>query len=92
MRRFWFAALTLPVAGLLLAVTPDSAPVAREPRFDEPGAAARHDLLRRMPAGGGADMPARYEAAAARLMGLERFSSRINRSIPFAQAPARVWT
>jgi hypothetical protein len=92
MQRLWLAAVTLPIAGLLLALTPEPGPVLREPRFDEPGAAARHDLLRRLPIDGGADMPARYEAATARLMSLERFSSRINRTLPAAQAPTRVWT
>jgi photosystem II stability/assembly factor-like uncharacterized protein len=97
MRRFWLAAVTLPIAGLLLALTPDSHPaktghhMSREARFDEPGAAARHDLLRRLPTSGGADMPARYEDATARLMALERFSSRINRTIPGAQPQSRVW-
>ncbi|HET9703872.1 MAG TPA: hypothetical protein VFP85_07565 [Vicinamibacterales bacterium] len=91
MRRLWLATVTLPIAGLLLALTPEPAPVLRQPRFDEPGAAARHDLLRRLPTDGGADMPARYEAATARLMALERFSSRINRTIPAAQGQTRVW-
>ncbi len=63
-----------------------------EPRFDEPGAAARHDLLRRRPADERVDMPQLYDAAARRVAELSRFASRINRALPAAQAHARVWT
>ncbi len=66
-------------------------PEDEQPRFDEPGAAARHDLLRRRPADERLDMPQLYDAAARRLSSLSRFSSRINRAVPAAQPQARVW-
>ena len=36
-------------------------------------------------------MPQRYDAAARQLASLERFASRINRAVPSAQPPSRVW-
>ena len=62
-----------------------------EPGFDQPCAAARYDLERRRPAGGGLDLPTHYDLAAARASRLDRFASRINRSVAFAQPATRVW-
>lgn len=89
-RHLWFALTAGCVAALLLTIEPADRPAEHEPGFDEPGAAARHDLLRRLPASG-EDMPGLYAAAARRFEGLSRFASRINRAIPAAQPEARVW-
>jgi hypothetical protein len=88
----WFAALLSLIGGLLVLASsaPTRVAVAERPRFDEPGAAAWHDLRRRQPADGG-DMPTLYDAAARQVEGLARFASRINRTLPFAQPEARVW-
>jgi len=88
-RPLWFLA-TVGILGLLLSIGPGDPLPEREPRFDEPAAAAWHDLQRRIPTGGGG-MPAMYEAAARRLDGMSRFASTINRTIPFAQPQTRVW-
>lgn len=79
------------IVALVLGLRPVPAPAEATGRFDEPGAAARHDLMRRIPADG-SSMPDRYVAAERRLGGLPRFASRINRFIPSAQAATRVWT
>jgi hypothetical protein len=87
-RSLWFAVTGIAVLALLVTIQP------RQPRheagFDQPGAASWHDLQRRVPTGGG-EMPAMYERASTALSRLERFASRINRSIPAAQPAARVW-
>ena len=62
-----------------------------EPGFDQPDTAAQYDIERRRPVTGSLDMPALYDLAAARVARLDRFASRINRSVPFAQAATRVW-
>ena len=85
----WFAATAALIGAMLLALG------SRQVRdveggFDEPGAAAWHDLQRRIPIEGG-DMPALYERASASLARLQRFASRINRPIPATQPAARVW-
>jgi hypothetical protein len=88
-RSLWFVLTVALVGALLIALGPDTS-LEREPGFDQPGAAAWHDVLRRVPADG-ASMPGLYEAAARRLGTLERFASRINRTIPSAQPATRVW-
>lgn len=98
MRRASWLLLTLAaVLGLLSAIRPAVHPTAAigvktedKGGFDQPDAAAWHDLQRRMPAGGG-DMPAMYERGSVAMSRLGRFASRINRSIPPAQPAARVW-
>ncbi len=62
----------------------------KEGGFNQPDAAAWHDLQRRMPPGGG-DLPAMYERATTAMSRLNRFASRINRTLPFSQPAARVW-
>ncbi len=91
----WLLALAGPTALLLVTISrppfaPPFVPEA-ESRFDEPGAAARHNLLRRQPADARLDMPRLYDAASERLSAISRFASRINRAIPAAQPPSRVW-
>ena len=96
---FWFVLTSLSVGALVFTVgvrhRSSGQGVAVGARhqsegFDQPGAAAWHDLQRRIPADG-ADMPALYEQASASLARLQRFASRINRTIPAAQPAARVW-
>ena len=88
-RSLWFVADRRIGRGL--AADPGLGPSARtEPGFDQPGAAAWHDVPRRIPVDG-RDMPPLYEAASRRLGSLERFASRINRTIPAAQPVTRVW-
>jgi hypothetical protein len=90
-RASWLLVTTAAVLGLLSSIRPSVRPWAEsEGGFDEPGAAAWQELQRRQPAGGG-DMPALYERASAAMSRLDRFASRINRSIPAAQPSARVW-
>jgi hypothetical protein len=100
-RASWFVLTLAAMLGLLSIIRPTIHPAAeagvgraiagdQEGRFDQPDAAAWHDLQRRMPIGGG-DMPAMYERATAAMSRLQRFASRINRSIPTAQPPTRVW-
>ena len=89
-RSLWFGLTAAAVGALVLTIGPRTHPNEEEGGFDEPGAAAWHDLQRRMPIDGG-DMPALYEQASASLARLERFASRINRTIPAAQPAARVW-
>jgi hypothetical protein len=89
----WLVGMAMVVLALLGAIRPTVRPSAieeEEGRFDQPGAAAWHDLQRRMPADGGS-MPALYERASTAVSRLERFASRINRTIPASQAAARVW-
>ncbi len=81
------AAVTLLVASLTV---PRTSP-EQEPRFDEPAAAARHDLERRRPADARLEMPRLYEAAARQVASLSRFASRIDRAMPAALPQARVW-
>ena len=86
-------ATLLLVATLVISTSvPTFVPDEEEPRFDEPGAAARHDLLRRQPSDDRLEMPQLYEAASRRLESLSRFASRINRAVPNAQPQARLWT
>jgi hypothetical protein len=89
-RYLWLAATTVAVMALIGTIGPRRPAPAAEPRFDEPGAAAWHDLQRRRPADG-RDMPRSYQAAARHLESLPRFSSAIDRDIPFAQPASRVW-
>ena len=91
MRGLTWIAVTCALVGALVAtIRPSHSSQARDGGFDQPGAAAWHDLQRRLPADGG-DMPSFYDRASAAVVRLERFSSRINRSVPFAQPAARVW-
>ena len=85
---FWFVLTAAAVGTLVLTIGPHTHPT--EGGFDQPGAAAWHDLQRRIPIDGG-DMPSLYEQASASLARLQRFASRINRTIPAAQPAARVW-
>lgn len=95
-RASWFLVTLAAVVGLLSTIRSGARPSAlgidqeREGNFDEPGASAWHDVLRRLPANGG-DMPAFYSRATMAMSRLQRFASRINRSIPSAQPAARVW-
>ena len=87
-RSLWFVLTAAAVGALILTIGPSTHPT--EGGFDQPGAAAWHDLQRRIPIDGG-DMPSLYEQASASLARLQRFASRINRTIPAAQPAARVW-
>ena len=89
-RSLWFVATSGAIVALVLSFRPVPAPAEPQGRFDEPGAAAQHDLMRRIPADG-SSMPLRYAAAERRLGELSRFASRIDRFIPSAQAATRVW-
>ena len=84
-------ATTVAIAALVATLTVRPAPPEREPGFDEPGAAAWHDVERRRPADPRLDMPRLYEAAERRLASLPRFASTINRSLPAALPQSRVW-
>ncbi len=87
-RSLWFVLTSATVGALVLTIGPRTHPT--EGGFDQPGAAAWHDLQRRIPIDGG-DMPSLYEQASASLARLQRFASRINRTIPASQPAARVW-
>ena len=84
------------MAAAVLAMPATTGPTIRpsqglqEGGFDQPGAAAWHDVQRRMPPDGDS-MPALYERASAAVSRLQRFASRINRSVPASQPAARVW-
>lgn len=88
-RALWFVSTTGSVLALVLTLRSVEAPIESQ-HFDQPGAAAWHDLQRRMPADG-SSMPALYAAAERSFEGLSRFASRINRTIPTAQPGTRVW-
>jgi hypothetical protein len=88
-RYLWFVATSACVAVLLLTVAPNDRAVEEAGGFDEPGAAAWHDYSRRRPPSG--EMPEMYARAEAAFARLERFSSKINRSLPSALPAARVW-
>ena len=87
----WVAATTAAVAALLWTLAMPPAPRPPEARFDEPGAAARDDLARRQPSVAGLDMPRLYQAAERQVALLSRYASSINRSLPAALPPSRVW-
>jgi len=89
-RSLWLVLTAAAVGALVLTIGPRTHPNDEEGGFDQPGAAAWHDLQRRIPIDGG-DMPSLYEQASASLARLQRFASRINRTIPAAQPAARVW-
>ena len=91
-RLSWLLATAGSITLLVASLTVGSTTREREPGFDQPDAAARHDLLRRQPADARIPMPQLYEAALQRLAALSRFASRINRTLPAAMPPARVWT
>ncbi len=94
-QMLWLGATIIAIGALLitLQMRPDRAVSPNEvaERFDQPGAAQRADLLRRMPVDGAIEMPTSYEAATRRVASLARFSSAINRNIPFAQPASRLW-
>src|SRR5688500_2101269 len=85
------ASLIAAVTALVLTIAPRPITVPQPSRFDEPGAAARHDLERRRPSDARLDMPRLYETATSRIASLARFSSAINRDLPAALPAARVW-
>ena len=87
----WLATTTAAVAALLSTLHTPPEPRPREPRFDEPGAAARYDLARRQPSDARLDMPRLYQAAERQVASLSRFASSINRSLPSALPQSRVW-
>ena len=89
-RHAWLAATTAAVAALLSTLQMSPAR-SRDPRFDEPGAAARYDLARRQPPDARLDMPRLYQAAERQVASLSRFASSINRSLPSALPQSRVW-
>lgn len=74
-----------------MTLVPTFVPAPSGPRFDEPGAAAWQDLERRRPADARLDMPRLYQAATRQVVSQARFSSAINRDLPFAQPASRVW-
>src|SRR5688572_20405135 len=90
-RLGWLVTATTVVSALVMTLVPTSVPAPSRPRFDEPGAAARHDLERRRPADARLDMPRLYEVASRQVASQARFSSAINRDLPFAQPASRVW-
>src|SRR5688572_1319403 len=90
-RLFWLVTTVTAVSALVMALAPPSVPAPTRPRFDEPGAAAWHDLERRRPADARLDMPRLYEVASRQVASQARFSSAINRDLPFALPASRVW-
>ena len=90
-RPFWLVTTTTAVSALVMTLAPPSVPAPSRPRFDEPGAAAWHDLERRRPADARLDMARLYEVASRQVVSQARFSSAINRDLPFAQPASRVW-
>lgn len=90
-RLFWLVATTAAILALVRTLVPPPVPAGGAPRFDEPGAAARHDLARRQPADARLDMPRLYETATRQIASRARYSSAIARDLPFAQPASRVW-
>jgi len=60
----WIVLTAVPVGALVLTLVARPPSPKRDAGFDQPGAAAWHDLLRRVPVDG-ADMPALYDRASA---------------------------
>jgi photosystem II stability/assembly factor-like uncharacterized protein len=88
----WPAALILAVVALLMTMRgPQPAWDVDHDSFDQPDAAAEFEYARRAPRTRGVDTRALYAQAEARLTRMPRFSSRIDRALPAAQARARVW-
>ena len=83
----WPLSTAAAVSLLVASLTVSRASREQEPRFDEPAAAARHDLERRRPADAGLEMPRLYDAAARQVASLSRFASRIDRALPAALPP-----
>ena len=90
-RLLWLVTTMAAMSALVATLIPPSAPSSSPPRFDEPGAAARHDLARRQPADARLDMPGLYAAATRQIASRVRYSSAINRELPVAQPASRVW-
>src|SRR5688572_23329942 len=90
-RLFWLVTTITAVSALVMTLAPPFVPAPSRPRFDEPGAAAWHDLERRRPADARLDMLRLYEVASRQVVSQARFSSAINRDLPFAQPASRVW-
>jgi hypothetical protein len=84
-------ATTAAMMALLATLQRPPAPASLEPRFDEPGPAARYDLERRQPSDVSLEMPRLYQAAERRLSSLSRYASSISRSLPGALPQSRVW-
>jgi hypothetical protein len=84
-----------PVTAALIAIVFASpAPLAdqiEEDGFDQPDAAAAFEYYRRAPTTGGIDTAAHYDRADVLVTRMPRFSTRIDRALPAAQPPARVW-
>jgi hypothetical protein len=91
-KPLWLVSTGAAVCALVLTIAPRPHIEIHKKAagFDQPGAAAWQDLQRRMPADG-SPMPDLYERASAAVSRMERFASRINRSIPASQPAARVW-
>ena len=83
----WLLSTAAAVTLLVASLTVSRASPEQEPRFDEPAAAARHDLERRRPADARLDMPRLYDAAARQVASLSRFASRIDRRHSCGAAP-----
>ncbi len=86
-------AAAIALGGVLVLSGPNhpTAPV-RARRFDAPDAAARDAAGRRAPLDPGIDSRAAYDRAIVQRAAMTRFSSRINRALPGAVAPAALWT
>jgi photosystem II stability/assembly factor-like uncharacterized protein len=90
-RHVWLAATTVAVSGLVLSLGSGRVAPPAEPGFDQPGAAAWHDLQRRRPVDSRVDMTESYRAATRQLASQPRYASAIGRDIPAALPSSRVW-
>jgi hypothetical protein len=90
-RSLWFVVTALTTAALVAMLATRREPARREARFDQPGAAAWHDLARRRPSNDSLEMPRLYQAAERQISALSRFSSSLSRSLPSALPASRVW-
>jgi hypothetical protein len=85
-----FGGLLVGLTLVMLAMLPRG-PVAPQPRFDAPEAAARYAEARRAALVPGFDTSAAYLSSLSQVDRLPRFSSRLGRRLPEAQNPSRVW-
>jgi hypothetical protein len=77
-------------AGILLILLPGRVS-DRDARFDQPDAAGWQSWARRRPSNEGLNTTALYELAETRVSRLERFSSRIGRTLPASQPVTQLW-
>jgi len=95
MRWSAIVATVMLLSGCASRTATAPAPAPEPSGYDEPGAALRYAQERRAPLDNAINIAESYARAAAQRDAMERFSSRIGRSLPFAIKPNNVldaWT